>query len=171
MLLLAELCLAQKGAENSFSITITFDSKISLSNIQVHYFETDKNDFDIINYKVNTEKNQIELFGHHKFVVGSFYFPTIIFTTKNKLKREYSNEENEVEFSYYLVTNYETYYKDEPYKLNFDKEIYFEKDQPNIIVNTKRVNKKIEFYIEKSSNLKFNQNRTSNTKVKINEMK
>ncbi len=164
---------AQASETSEFSINIKFDTNIPLDKIGVYFYERTNNYFEKINYKINTDKRELQLFGKNHYVSGVGYaFPTIVFSYNEKVTDEHSNQEVEIERLFFLVTDYfDTYPKD------FDTEIKFTDEKPNILVKRERIKTDFIYETENITDFKWNmlwkireQFAVSNTKIRISEL-
>jgi hypothetical protein len=157
----------QASSSSDFLFEVKFDKNIPIRNIEVHYYQVPGNHFKKINYSLDCLNNKIKLFGSIDFIVGA-PFPTIIFSYKETIKENESSKINEITSLFYLVSTEETY------ESNFNKEILFSKEKPNILVEHKNIKGKIiykikqfeEYFIPSDFNVSY-----SNRKIKIIELK
>lgn len=127
-ILLSTMVFGQRDDGNGFSFKVKFERDIPVAEIKVFYTKYQNmrhNEFEEINYKVNIETNEIELYGSNVWISGNnSYFPIIIFI-HSELK-EYNKFNNKTE---QRLTNTLYYLINENYSFEeeFNKEIFFRK--------------------------------------------
>src|SRR5690554_1080436 len=166
-ILLSTMVFGQRDAGNIFSFKVKFERDIPVAEIEVFYTKYQNmpyNEFEEINYKVNIETNEIELYGSNVWISGNnSYFPIIIFI-HSELK-EYNKLNNNIE---QRLTNTLYYLINENYSFEeeFNKEILFRKfdkfSEYHIKINP---NREIEYVRQAPSNLFLN------SFIKINKEK
>ncbi len=142
-ILFSGLAFGQASGSADFSFNVKFEKDIPLEEIEIFYFNKGGNNFTKINYKLNISDNEIELFGNHHFIVGAG-FPLIVFSHKGKMIYETTNEETETLNLFYLIIKRDTFHKDDE---DFNKELKFSKEKPNVIVGFENVRGKIIYNI------------------------
>lgn len=129
LLSLSHFAFGQRGDSYNFHFKVKFDNSIPVENLKLFYFEHQNNGINTISYEVN-EQNEIIFNGVNYSIAGiNNYFPTIIFSLEeNKLLND-SNEKTETYRLFYLISQTETYLKED-----MNKEIYFSNsDEPYFI--------------------------------------
>lgn len=117
---LSHLAFGQRGDSHTFNFKVKFDKSIPVEHLQIFYTEYSANRITSINYETN-EENEIIFNGvNHSIAGAGNYFPTLIFSFKEDKLLNGSNEKVETYKLFYLISETETYLKDD-----MDKEILF----------------------------------------------
>jgi hypothetical protein len=157
----------QASGSSDFLFEVKFDKNIPIRDIEVHYYPVPGRHFEKVNYSLDCLNNKMKIFGHIHFVVGA-PSPKIVFSYKETIKENESGKINEITSLFYLVST------EEIYESNLNKEIFFSKEKPNILVEHKNIKGKIIYKIKQFEEyfvpLGFMQS-FSNRKIKINELK
>ncbi|RRJ92893.1 hypothetical protein [Flavobacterium macacae] len=120
LLSLSHFAFGQRGDSHTFNFKVKFDNSIPVEQLQIFYTEYSANRITSINYETN-EENEIIFNGvNHSIAGAGNYFPTLIFSFKEDKPLNGSNEKVETYRLFYLISETETFLKDD-----MDKEILF----------------------------------------------
>lgn len=114
------MAFGQRGDSHNFSFKVKFDKSIPVEYLQIFYTEYCANRITSINYETNKENEIIFNGVNHSIAGAGNYFPTIIFSFKEDKLSNGSNEKIETYRLFYLISETETYLKDD-----MDKEVLF----------------------------------------------
>lgn len=139
-IIISHFAFGQASNSSDFLINVVFEENIPVSEIEVFYFKASNNHIERISFNTDSIKNEIEISGHHNYVVGAG-LPVIIFSHKGKMiydshfdgstNPRKEKEEAEIQNLYYLVitqAGFSTSAK------NFHKKLRFSNEKPNIII-------------------------------------
>ena len=168
-IIIPNFAFGQASGSGNFMINVKFEKEIPVEELEVYYYETSHNRIDKVNFKLNTIENTIEIFGHNDFVVGAG-FPIIVFSHKGKkiyTKTHFAedNEETETLNLFYLIIKQDSFNGGD-----FDKELKFSYEKPNIIVRFENINGIIKYKVSKEPTyfLPVYEMSISNKLIKIN---
>lgn len=172
-ILTTNFAFGQRGDSHNFSFKVKFDKSISVDDLQLFYKEYDANRIRTISYETN-EQNEIIFNGvNHSIAGAGNYFPTIIFSLKQDELSNHSNEKIETYKLFYLISETETYLKDD-----FDEDIFFRNSSSPYFIkvgfnwkNDKRVYNVEQVPLKQLSTEILEVFTSNNTLIKINKKK
>ena len=82
-------CQASSSAE--FNVKISFADTINVDDVNPNYLLKNGNEFKKINYRKDTSDNSITIYGENDYVLW-VSFPTLVFTLKDNLQIDKSQE-------------------------------------------------------------------------------
>ncbi len=120
---------SQASGSADFEIRVRFEESIPASALKVSYFKKAGNRFNTIHYKIDPAKNELIISGNNHYILW-IPFPTLVFNLVEYEVNE-SGAMKECNTAFYLGTNGSLSTYD---KLTLDKELYFSKKEPNLVV-------------------------------------